>query len=149
MCYIYNLLQTSRAILLSLDFGAATMPFGFVSGGDGSSPEELFRSVPVISRALIVGMVGTLFCEVVRVFSPIQYALSWPLVWNNFHLWRFVSSAVYPGPPSLSTLFHMVSVGMFSIRCGAHTRSIPEECLRYDLVLQVIQDGTPQRTMPF
>lgn len=92
------------------------MPIGFVGGGDGSSPEELFRSIPPVSRALIVGMVGTLFCSLMGVFTPAQYALSWPLVWHKFHLWRFITAAVYPGKASISTLFFMFSTGMFSIR---------------------------------
>ncbi|CAN0283568.1 unnamed protein product [Laminaria digitata] len=92
------------------------MPVGFVDGGSGSSPEELFRSIPPISKALIVGMLGTLVCSAVGIFPASNYVLSWTLVWNKFHLWRFVTAAIYPGQPGFPSLFLMFSMGMFSIR---------------------------------
>ncbi|CAN0338366.1 unnamed protein product, partial [Ectocarpus sp. 8 AP-2014] len=88
------------------------MPFGFVNGDSGSSPEELFRRIPPVSKVLIVGMVGTQLSVVLGVCSPNEYALSWPLVWNRFHLWRLFTSGVFPG----ASLWLMVSIGMFSTR---------------------------------
>ncbi|CAN0542659.1 unnamed protein product [Ectocarpus sp. 8 AP-2014] len=92
------------------------MPLWFVNGDSGSSPEELFRSIPPISKVLIVGMVGTILSTVLGICSPYVYALSWPLVWNKFHLWRLFTSGMFPGMPSYETLMLMFSIGMFSTR---------------------------------
>ncbi|CAN0235856.1 unnamed protein product [Ectocarpus fasciculatus] len=92
------------------------MPVGFVNGGGGNSPEELFRSIPPVSKVLIVGMVGTMFSIVLGVCSPYEYALSWPLVWNKFHLWRLFTSGIFPGEPGYGALMSMFSIGMFSMR---------------------------------
>lgn len=92
------------------------MPFGFIDGAAGSSPEDLFRGLPPVSKALIVGMVGTMLCATLGVFSGAQYALTWPLVWKNFHVWRLVTCGVFPGMPSFPTLILIFSIGMYSIR---------------------------------
>lgn len=92
------------------------MPFGFINGAGGSSPEDLFRSIPPISKALIVGMVGSMFCVTLGVFTPMEYFLNWPLVWKKFHVWRLVTCGIYPGGPSFSTLLSVFSIGMYSIR---------------------------------
>lgn len=96
------------------------MPVGFVNGGGGNSPEELFRSIPPVSKVLIVGMVGTMFSIVLGVCSPYEYALSWPLVWNKFHLWRLFTSGIFPGEPGYGALMSMFSIGMFSMRWVGH-----------------------------
>lgn len=92
------------------------MPIGFVNGGGGNSPEELFRSIPPVSKVVIVGMVGSMLSLVVGMATPYDYALSWPLVWNKFHLWRLFTSGVFPGEPGYSALITIFSMGMFSIR---------------------------------
>lgn len=96
------------------------MPFGFVSGEGGSSPEDLFRRIPPISKVLIVTMVGMVFAETMKILGPYEYALAWPLVWNKFHVWRLVSGALYPGPPSWGALVQIFMIGMYSIRYEAH-----------------------------
>ncbi|CAB1116899.1 unnamed protein product [Ectocarpus sp. CCAP 1310/34] len=96
------------------------MPLGFVNGGSGNSPEELFRSIPPVSKVLILGMVGTMFSIVLGVCSPYEYALSWPLVWNKFHLWRLFTSGIFPGKPGYGALMSIFSIGMFSIRWSGH-----------------------------
>ena len=92
------------------------MPIGFVNGGGGNSPEELFRSIPPVSKVVIVGMVGSMLCLVIGICSPYEFALSWPLVWNKFHLWRLFTSGVFPGEPSYGALITIFSIGMFSMR---------------------------------
>eukprot|EP00903_Cladosiphon_okamuranus_P007621 g7390.t1 len=92
------------------------MPLGFVDGSGGSSPEDLFRSLPPVSKGLLVGMVGSLLSVVVGVTAPVNFALSWPLVWNKFHLWRLFTSGLFPGMPSFGTLMLIFSMTMFSIR---------------------------------
>ncbi|CAM9544608.1 unnamed protein product [Pylaiella littoralis] len=92
------------------------MPLGFVNGSGGSSPEDLFRSLPPVSKVLIVGMVGSLLSVVLNIFSPVDLALSWPLVWKKFHVWRLFTSGIFPGMPSFGALMMMFSVGMFSLR---------------------------------
>lgn len=92
------------------------MPLGFVNGSGGSSPEDLFRSLPPVSKALIVGMVGSLLCVVLKIFTPYEFALSWPLVWKKFHVWRLFTSGIFPGMPSFDTFILIFSTGMFSIR---------------------------------
>lgn len=92
------------------------MPIGFVNGAGGNTPEELFRSIPPVSKVLIVGMVGSMLSLVVGVCTPIDFALSWPLVWNKFHLWRLFTPAVFPGEPGYGALITIFSMGMFSIR---------------------------------
>lgn len=98
------------------------MPIGFVNGAGGSSPEELFRSIPPVSKVVIVGMVGSMLSLVVGVCTPYDFALSWPLVWNKFHLWRLFTSGVFPGEPGYGALISIFSMGMFSMRfvggCG-------------------------------
>lgn len=112
----FPLLSSLALALPAFDTSQEVMPLGFVNGDSGSSPENLFRSVPPVSKALIVGMVGTMLCMVLGVFSPMEYVLSWPLVWKKFHIWRLVSCGVFPGPPSIQTLFFVFSMGMYSMR---------------------------------
>lgn len=105
------------------------MPLGFISGEGGNSPEDLFRSLPPISKGLITGMVLAVFTVTLGIFAPIHFALAWPLVWKNFHVWRLISCGIYPGPPEFQTLFTIFSIGMYSVRCEIYCHSRAAGCL--------------------
>ncbi|CAN0082872.1 unnamed protein product [Discosporangium mesarthrocarpum] len=92
------------------------MPIGVVTGGGGRSPEDLFRSIPPLSKVIIVSMVGMLLSQVMGVFSWHQFAFIWPLVWKKFQFWRIFTAAFFPGLPGFSTLITMYTIGMYSIR---------------------------------
>lgn len=97
---------------------AVAMPMmSNIDGSSGNSPGDLFQQIPPVSKVIIVSMVGLLFAVSIGIFSPDQYALVWPLVWNKFHAWRLLSCVLYPGSPNFFTLMQMFSIGMYSMRC--------------------------------
>lgn len=91
------------------------MPLGFIDGDSGSSPEDLFRMLPPVSKAIICFMIGSVLTVVLGVFTPMNFALAWPLVWNKFHVWRLLTCGLFPGTPSFHSLMHIFAMGMYSI----------------------------------
>lgn len=94
-----------------------SMPYFWrLNDGDrGSTPEELFRQIPPVSKFIICTMVATMISPFVGI-EPTHFYMIWSLVWNKFHIWRLVTCFLYPGYPSFRALFHVYVAGMFSIR---------------------------------
>lgn len=84
-------------------------------GSGGSSPEDLYRSLPPVSKMLLTAIVGTGVSTVLGICTPQFYALSFPLVWKKFNLWRVVTAGVFV-LPSIEGLITTYSIGVFSIR---------------------------------
>lgn len=81
-------------------------------GSGGSSPEDLYRRLPPVSKVLLTAMVATAVTTLLGICSPRSYALSFPLVWEKFHLWRVLTAGVFMGADP----FNIYLAGVFSIR---------------------------------
>lgn len=64
---------------------------------------------------LLTAIVGTGVSTVLGICTPQFYALSFPLVWKKFNLWRVVTAGVFV-LPSIEGLITTYSIGVFSIR---------------------------------
>jgi Derlin-2/3 len=84
--------------------------------GQGNSPEEWFKSLPGVSKVLIVSIIGSTLLVMVGVVSPYSLALLWDPLWNKFEAWRLFTSAVFLGTPSFPFLMNLLIFVQYSIR---------------------------------
>lgn len=75
--------------------------------GEAAGPDQWFKALPVVTQywfgaALVVTLAGNF-----GIVSPMQLIYSWPMIKDNFELWRFLTPFCFVGSFSFNTLITM------------------------------------------
>jgi len=91
------------------------MPLARVGGvGDQVGPESWFRSLPIITRYWFGTSLAITLAGNFNLVNPHQLMFVWPLIKNNFELWRLGTCFFYIGPFSFNTLIACYTLVQFS-----------------------------------
>lgn len=92
------------------------MPANIARPGDSNTPQEWWRSLPVVTKYLVSATVlSTLACYM-NLTNYGNFALIWPLVWKQFQIWRLFGCAVFAGSFSFPYFFHVLMLYQNSLR---------------------------------
>jgi Derlin-2/3 len=80
-----------------------------------SSPEEWFKSLPIVTKAYFVGAVGTTVLVSMGVISPFLLFLDFELVFKKFQIWRLLCNFLFFGKFGMPFLFNVVMLVRY---CG-------------------------------
>ncbi|XP_053992832.1 uncharacterized protein LOC128883955 [Hylaeus volcanicus] len=86
-----------------------------------SSLEDFFKTMPPVTRALLVATFSVTIGVVTHVISLDSIFLNWELVLSKFQIWRVLSEFFYIGPFSISWLFHMYFFVQYASKLEKHS----------------------------
>eukprot|EP00744_Colponema_vietnamica_P009265 GILI01013192.1.p1 GENE.GILI01013192.1~~GILI01013192.1.p1 ORF type:complete len:252 (+),score=58.12 GILI01013192.1:152-907(+) len=72
-----------------------------------SSPEEWYKSLPVVTRAYLTGAFVTTVLTSMKLVSPMAMLLDFGAIWHKFQVWRLLSSFLFFGSFSFNFVFQM------------------------------------------
>lgn len=105
---------------------------------DAQSPEALYRTMPVVTRAVMTATFFVTLASVLKMFNPSYLLLDWILVAKKLHFWRLVTDYLFVGPFSFSWVFHMYFFVSFSSRLEKHPCFASRGSYLYFLFLQML-----------
>jgi Derlin-2/3 len=71
------------------------------------SPEEWFRTLPVITKTYFTIAVATTVLVVAGALNPRQLYLDWPMITGQFHFWRLATNFCFFGGFGMPWVFSM------------------------------------------
>jgi Derlin-2/3 len=107
-----------------------------------SSIENFFKTIPPVTRALLVATFSVTIGVVTHVISLESIFLDWDSVLSKLQIWRVFSEFFYIGPFSISWLFHMYFFVQYSSKLEKHscfTYPVAQSgSFLYFIILQII-----------
>lgn len=109
---------------------------------NANTPEAVFKEMPPITRAILVGTFGVTLFFVLGLLNVQWILLDWVLVTKKLHIWRLFTDYLFVGPFSFSWLFHAYFFVTFSSKLESHpsfsSRLIGHGGYLYFVCLQMI-----------
>ena len=120
---------------------------------DGNSPEKWFKSLPILTRSLLVTLFATTCLVGMGLLDPHSIILDWGLVTRKYvvpesfqcelcryHLWRLISSGLFLGGFSFGFVMQLYLFTNFSSKLEANPRfaAVPGEYLYFLFVISFL-----------
>jgi hypothetical protein len=73
-----------------------------------NTPQEWWRDIPIVTKVLLTSTFLSTVVTTLGLTSYINFALIWPLIFQNFQIWRLFGCLIYAGGFSFPYLMHML-----------------------------------------
>ena len=94
------------------------MPPQVATVGAGSSPQEWYASLPLVTKTFFTALVLSAASVQFGVLDPQKLLFSWPHIWQQFEIWRLVTPFAFAGG--------------FGLPFAMHTYMMYNNCMSYE-----------------